>query len=696
MLKKKIEFLKVLGQGAFGVVYLAEMQTGDSFVRRLAVKMLRTDMEGREQVLSRLRDEARLLGQLNHHNVLRIYDIVEMYDQPAILLEYVEGADLKQVLDFNKSIPLRPALQLVAAIASALDASYNGLNRETQSPLRIIHRDIKPSNVLLSVHGGVKVLDFGVARGDIEREGKTMGAVLGTAAFIPPEQWLRKEVRHEGDVYALGITFLNALLGACPERSPLDKDAFEQYRGELLDRVGERFAEEPIAKELLELLNAMTTFEPSARLSARETENRCLDLADQVPDVDLVRYARKAVPPVLELRDRHYSSEELPSQLSHGLSDMSIGSAALSERPGSGSETFAFDVQEKDIGDNPLPAPVNRGLKRILVGACALMLTAFLGWKLMSKAPIEVFDGAVCGNGVMEEGESCDDGNRIHTDICSNECALGIVYLHGMGPDGIQWYMGSDEPWSEREIALLEMPKTPVGLNPFWMHRHEVTREAYAVFSEAHPDVENRKSDKEIQSKPDYPVTNVTFDEALRYCEWTGGVLPSEVQWEYAARSGGKDIEYPWGDEEPTCERVLLGDHRCSKGFSTSVCSRPSGNSEQGICDLSGSVWEWVRTSFSSLNEDGEPIYPGVPNSDASAKHQSRGYWHNSVGHMSSAEDVKYRVIRGGGFWHTNEFFNRARARFFLPDDKHERGVGFRCVWGFNVFPDYDVDSTEQ
>jgi serine/threonine protein kinase len=154
MLKKKIEFLKVLGQGAFGVVYLAEMQTGDSFVRRLAVKMLRTDMEGREQVLSRLRDEARLLGQLNHHNVLRIYDIVEMYDQPAILLEYVEGADLKQVLDFNKSIPLRPALQLVAAIASALDASYNGLNRETQSPLRIIHRDIKPSNVLLSVHGG--------------------------------------------------------------------------------------------------------------------------------------------------------------------------------------------------------------------------------------------------------------------------------------------------------------------------------------------------------------------------------------------------------------------------------------------------------------------------------------------------------------------------------------------------------------
>jgi cysteine-rich repeat protein len=696
MLKKKIEFLKVLGQGAFGVVYLAEMKTGDSFVRRLAVKMLHADMEGREQVLSRLRDEARLLGQLNHHNVLRIYDIVEMNEQPAILLEYVEGADLKQVLDFNKSIPPRPALQMVAAIASALDASYNGLNRETQAPLRIIHRDIKPSNVLLSVHGGVKVLDFGVARGDVEREGKTMGAVLGTGAFIPPEQWLRRDTRHEGDVYALGITLLNVLLGECPERCPLEKNAFEQYRTELLDRVEERFGKASIAKEIRELLGAMTTFEPSARLSARETENRCLDLADQLPDMDLVRYARKAVPPVLELRDRRYSSEELPSQLSHGLSDISVGTPMLRAGAGSVSETFAFNAPEPVSGNSPPLAPVNRGLKKILVGAVAVIATVFLGWKLTSNPALVEPAGPVCGNGVMEAEESCDDGNRIHTDICSNECELGIVFLHGVGPNGLGWDMGSDEPWSEREIAVLEMPKTPVSIDPFWMHRHEVTREAYTVFLEAHPDVEIRTSDVETQRKPDYPATMVTFDEALRYCEWMGGTLPAEVQWEYAARSGGKDIVYPWGDEEPTCERVLLGDHRCSKGFPRSVCSRPSGNSEQGICDLSGSVWEWVRISFPYFDEDGYPLYPGLPGADAPAKSQLSGRWHNSLDHKIPSEDIKYQIIRGGGFWHTDKFFNRARARYFSPGDRAEHGVGFRCVWGFNAFPDYAVKSLDE
>jgi cysteine-rich repeat protein len=692
MLKKKIEFLKVLGRGAFGVVYLAEMQTGDSLRRRLAVKMLHVDLEGREQVLMRLRDEARLLGQLNHHNVLRIYDIVEMFEQPAILLEYVEGADLKQVLDFNRGIPLRPALQVVAAVASALDASYNGLNRETQSPLRIIHRDIKPSNVLLSVHGGVKVLDFGVARGDIDREGKTLGGVLGTAAFIPPEQWLRRETRHEGDVYALGITLLNVLLGKCPDRFPLERDAFEQYRSGLLDSVGERIGGEPIAKEMRELLEDMTAFEPAARMSARETENRCLDLADRALGVDLIRYARKAVPPVLELRDRQYSSEDLPSQLSHGLSDISVGTPVLSEGVGSVSETFALDVPEKNRGGNGPPAHMTRASKRILIGACAVMATAFLGWKLMSKAPPAELAGAVCGNGVMEERESCDDGNRIHTDICSNECELGIVFLHGMGPDGVGWDMGRDEPWSEREIAVLEMPKTPVGIDPFWMHRHEVTLEAYAVFLEAHPDVEKRTSTEETQRKPDYPATMVTFDEGLRYCKWLGGTLPAEVQWEYAARSGGKDIVYPWGDEEPTCERVLLGDHRCSKGFPRSVCSRPSGNSEQGICDLSGSVWEWVRISFPYFDEDGYPIYPGPPSSDDPSGSHPNGYWHNSIDHKKSAEEIKYRVLRGGGFWHTDKFFNRARARFFSPGDRYEYGVGFRCVWGHTAFPDYTVE----
>ena len=90
----------------------------------------------------------------------------------------------------------------------------------------------------------------------------------------------------------------------------------------------------------------------------------------------------------------------------------------------------------------------------------------------------------------------------------------------------------------------------------------------------------------------DQPVVGVDWSQAEAFSQWVGGRLPSEAEWEYAARSAGKDSKYPWGNEDATCERAVVS----GCGHATApVCSKPAGNTEQGLCDMAGNAWEWME-----------------------------------------------------------------------------------------------------
>ena len=138
-----------------------------------------------------------------------------------------------------------------------------------------------------------------------------------------------------------------------------------------------------------------------------------------------------------------------------------------------------------------------------------------------------------------------------------------------------------------------------------------------------------------------HPINCVDWDQAQDFANWLAARLPSEAEWEYAARSGGRDWKYPWGDEEATCERAVMYEGSypgCGRGSTWPVCSRPTGNTTQGLCDMAGNVSEWVQDWYHH-GYDGAPTDGSAWESPAGSDRVIRGgSWHNSAGSVRAAD----------------------------------------------------------
>ncbi|MBM4393432.1 MAG: serine/threonine protein kinase, partial [Deltaproteobacteria bacterium] len=289
---RKIELLKPLGAGGFSVVYLARMRGRDGFSRRVAVKLLRRDQIENDEVLRRQRDEARLLGLLQHPNIVQVFDLTEIDGSPAVVMEYVEGTDVSSLIKGSGALPGPAALAIVSGVASALEAGWSFVPPDTGRPLHVIHRDIKPANVLVTVHGAVKVLDFGVARADFEREGHTQSVAFGTPRFMAPEQFLRGELTGANDIYALGVTAWEMLTGRGFERPSLEEG---------LHRRGVHFQLDALPEPYREGVARMLAHAAAQRPTAAEVMAWADSLA--VPGESLRAYARRVVPGAIAARD---------------------------------------------------------------------------------------------------------------------------------------------------------------------------------------------------------------------------------------------------------------------------------------------------------------------------------------------------------------------------------------------------------
>jgi ankyrin repeat protein/predicted Ser/Thr protein kinase len=203
-----LEILAVLGQGGMGVVYKARQKSLD---RLVALKILAVPSDAGPGFAERFAREARALASLSHPSIVTVYDFGQAGGRYFLLMEYVDGANLHQLIRDGEIDP-RQALRLVSQICDALQFAHDA---------GVVHRDIKPENILVDRKGRVKIADFGLAKilGQTGDQSRLTDAqqVMGTAHYMAPEQIEKPlEVDHRADIYSLGVVFYELLTGELP------------------------------------------------------------------------------------------------------------------------------------------------------------------------------------------------------------------------------------------------------------------------------------------------------------------------------------------------------------------------------------------------------------------------------------------------------------------------------------------------
>lgn len=200
---------ETLGKGGMGAVYRA---TQEKLGRSVAIKIFTPQGKNHDLFVERLKREGKLMAELEHPNVLGIYDASTMEDgSPYLVLEYIKGEDLQKRLKRETKLDQRTAVRIAIKVCEALSAVHQ---------LGIIHRDIKPANVLLGEDGSVKVTDFGISKDTRAEEQNTSltmtGTMVGTADYMSPEQTRNEGLTPRSDLYSVGVLLYEMLMGVTP------------------------------------------------------------------------------------------------------------------------------------------------------------------------------------------------------------------------------------------------------------------------------------------------------------------------------------------------------------------------------------------------------------------------------------------------------------------------------------------------
>jgi serine/threonine protein kinase len=216
-----------LGRGGMAEVYICRLQGIGGFEKEVVVKRIVPERADDPDFLKMFLDEARVGANLNHPNIVQVFEIGEDDGLPYIAMEYVKGVTLgmiiRQLRHKKGLVHYGHAARMIAGICEGLDYAHNALNADGE-PLRLVHRDVSPGNIVVSREGVPKLLDFGVAKAAGRLSETQAGTIKGKIAYMAPEQVSQGTLDHRADIFSLGVCLYELTVGRNPFRGPDQND----------------------------------------------------------------------------------------------------------------------------------------------------------------------------------------------------------------------------------------------------------------------------------------------------------------------------------------------------------------------------------------------------------------------------------------------------------------------------------------
>ena len=258
----RYQIIKTIGEGGMANVYLAYDTILD---RDVAVKVLRGDLANDEKFVRRFQREALSASSLTHPNIVEVYDVGEDHGQYYIVMEYVEGRHLKDLIKKRGKLTLSEVIDIMLQITDGMSVAHDSY---------IIHRDIKPQNIMILENGLVKIMDFGIAMAMNSTQLTQTNSVMGSVHYLPPEQANGKGSTLQSDIYSMGIVMYELLTGKLP------------YKGDNAVEIALKHLKEPLPSIRDELPNIPQSVENIIiKATAKNPKNRYADAREMHNDL---------------------------------------------------------------------------------------------------------------------------------------------------------------------------------------------------------------------------------------------------------------------------------------------------------------------------------------------------------------------------------------------------------------------------
>ena len=294
----RYEIIRVLGEGGMANVYLAN----DVILnRKVAVKVLRGDLANDEKFVRRFQREALSASSLNHPNIVEIYDVGEDDGNFYIVMEYIDGKNLKQLIKRRTKLSLPEVIDIMKQLTDGIASAHDSF---------IIHRDIKPQNMLILDNGLVKITDFGIAVALNSTQLTQTNSVMGSVHYLPPEQAAGKGATFKSDIYSLGILMYELVTGSLPFKGDNAVEIALKQLKEPIPSVRDFDSSIPQSVENI-ILKACAKNPRNRYENVRDMYNdlcNCLD--DSMKDVEKVEYEYKEYEELKKVKDVEVKEEE--------------------------------------------------------------------------------------------------------------------------------------------------------------------------------------------------------------------------------------------------------------------------------------------------------------------------------------------------------------------------------------------------